>query len=410
MRSKAGAVQHLIFLCLSAIVATTFLSVVKASTDPGDTYFTHISNTDLASLVYNEESPIVISTSSDGTVLAASGVIGEDDDTYDHIFKIVTFKTDENGGWESLGAPILNDESFDSFFAEDARADISLSGDGKKLAVSVVYKLRRPIVNILDSHGFVKVFQHDLVDATQNWTPFKTVYEGNAGSGGEEVGLKVSFDQNGEKLLVGEMYYDSDPSDHSDNSGKITVYDIAANSTSHILIGGSEGNLVGASVAMARDGSCFVYGATGVPYSSPGAASIYCWNDTNDQWEAKASLVGEDMGDAFGGAVAISHTGKYVIVGGHKNDVEGMKADAGHVRVYRDVGGGTYQQMGGDINGDNGMISVGYYKVGDSFGFDVAISHNEASGRVRIVVGAPDNQEQGYYFGQVSAIFSSLCW
>ena len=65
--------------------------------------------------------------------------------------------------------------------------------------------------------------------------------------------------------------------------------------------------------------------------------------------------------------------------------------------------------MGGDINGDNGMISVTYYKVGDSFGFDVAISHNEASGRVRIVVGAPNNQEQGYYFGQVSAIFSSLC-
>ena len=395
---------------MSVIVATTFLSKVNASTDLGDPYFTHISNTALASLVYNEESPIVISTSSDGTVLAVSGVIGEDDASYDHIFKIVTFKMDANGEWESLGAPILNNQTFDSFFAEDARADISLSGDGKKLAVSVVYKVRRPIANILDSQGFVKVFEHDLVDAAQDWTSFKTVYQGDAGSGGEEVGLKVSFDQDGEILLVGEMYFDSDTSNHTENKGKVTVYNVTADSTVGSPVLGSEGGkLVGASVAMARDGSCFVYGATGVQDSSPGAASIYCWNDTTGQWDEKASLVGEGVGDAFGGAVAISHTGKYVIVGGHKNDVENTKTNAGHARVYRDVGGGTYQQMGDDINGDNGLVSAGYYMVGDAFGFDVAISHNDVSERVRIVVGAPNNQDEGYYFGQVSTIFFSLC-
>jgi hypothetical protein len=62
--------------------------------------------------------------------------------------------------------------------------------------------------------------------------------------------------------------------------------------------------------------------------------------------------------------------------------------------------------MGGVINGENGMLSVNYYKVEDSLGFDIAISDNEASERVRIFVGAPDkNQKQGYYFGQASAIF-----
>jgi hypothetical protein len=34
-----------------------------------------------------------------------------------------------------------------------------------------------------------------LVDVPPNWTSFKTVYDGDAESGGEDVGLTVSFDQ-----------------------------------------------------------------------------------------------------------------------------------------------------------------------------------------------------------------------
>ncbi len=48
-------------------------------------------------------------------------------------------------------------------------------------------------------------------------------------------------------------------------------------------------------------------------------------NDTNDDWEEKAFLVGEAIGEVFGGEVAISYTERYIFVDGHMNDAEDAK-------------------------------------------------------------------------------------
>jgi hypothetical protein len=59
-------------------------------------------------------------------------------------------------------------------------------------------------------------------------------------------------------------------------------------------------------------------------------------------------------------------------------------------------------------------MSVGYYKVVDSFGFvDVAISYNHEASELSVLglllVPLSINQELGYCFGRVCMIISSFC-
>ena len=356
---------------------------------------------------FEEDCLLIVSLSKNGRVMALSGVVSSGTSYDKFVFKVIVYKkSDTNAEWETVGSPIINDSTFDTFFAVDARADISLSGDGKRLAISSVYKVRRPIINVETAAGFVKVYKHSLEDDS-DWEFHKTVYEGNAGFGGQEIGLKVSLDQEGNKLLIGVMYYDADGT-HDNDAGMVAVYDVDSKTQLGSNVTGSAANdYAGSSVAIARDGVCFIYGAIGAGDVDSGVAYVYCW-DTDD-WALRASISGEGSGDDYGHAVSITSDGTYIVVGAHKHDVDGDKIDAGHVRVYC-YNGTDYIQLGSDLDGIRGETDVGNnnYYVGDAFGFDVGISDLDQDGIIKVIVGAPNNQDEGYYFGQVRGKSSNI--
>ena len=70
------------------------------------------------------------------------------------------------------------------------------------------------------------------------------------------------------------------------------------------------------------------------------------------------------LGDLFGRSVDINDSGDTIIVGANQND--GVAANAGHARVYK-FNGSTWNQLGGDLEGD---------AAGDYFGWDVSIDGN----------------------------------
>ena len=93
------------------------------------------------------------------------------------------------------------------------------------------------------------------------------------------------------------------------------------------------------------------------------------------QTQIGQKIEGDTGTDAFGQSVAISANGSIVAVGATQNDNNG--SNAGHVRVYENIGG-TWTQIGNDIEGDSS---------GDWSGYSIALS---ANGDI-IAIGAPFN-------------------
>ena len=369
-----------------------------------------ISEESLKNLVFNEDSTLILSLSHAGDVLAISGVAGDlesGETSFEHYFKVYIFKKNpETGIFNLVGSPIMN--TVVSYFKDDARADVSLSGDGKRLAIAVVHTVKR---DAFESHeegsGFVKIYTHDLADTSQDYAYLKTIYEGNAGGGGFDIGLFVSLDYDGSKLVVGEQYHDAAATaDSSHDSGMVRVFDVDANTQIGSNIMGEEGgDYVGSSVMISKNGNCIIVGATGASESvASGLAYIYCLTEDGDEWVIRDTLAGEAAGDEFGHSVAITSDAEYVAVSAISNDVGGDKVDAGHVRVYSYDGSG-YVQLGSDIDGSEGRFWTGRYYAGDLSGFDIAMSDVNEEGIINIVIGSPNNQDGGYYFGEVSNVF-----
>ena len=134
---------------------------------------------------------------------------------------------------------------------------------------------------------------------------------------------------------------------------------------------------------------------------------------------------GEAADDKSGNTVSMSSDGTRMAIGAKINDNNGNN-DAGHVRVYSESGG-TWTQLGGDIDGEAAEDDFGYSVSMSSDGTRVAIgaSKNDgssgsgsAAGHVRVysesggtwtqVGGDIDGEAAGDYFGR-SVSMSSDC-
>ena len=94
------------------------------------------------------------------------------------------------------------------------------------------------------------------------------------------------------------------------------------------------------------------------------------------------AIDGEAAGDFSGYSVALSSDGSRVAIGAPYNG-----SNAGHVRIY-DLDGGTWTQVGSDINGE---------AEGDISGHSVALSSDGS----RVAIGAYNNDGNGNGAGHV---------
>ncbi len=133
----------------------------------------------------------------------------------------------------------------------------------------------------------------------------------------------------------------------------------------------------GTRVALSANGTRLIVGA---PYNNGvgnNSGHARAFERSGNSWvQIGADIDAEAAEDRLGSSVAISDNGGRVAVGSYLND--GGGSNSGSVRVY-DYAGGSWTQVGGDIDGESGAQS------GRGSGWAVAMN---ASGS-RIVTGGP---------------------
>ena len=299
-----------------------------------------------------------------GSTIATSGIVTNSDGTK-FSYRVQIYKLVGRTSWTQMGEDI-NSEALGSIHLDDARADVSLSGDGLQVAVASINTSNRGDNNNTTlTQGTIRVYRFeseswDLV--ASNWkdsngdTPLDLT---DTAKGGQFLGLQVSLDHTASKIIIGMRYEDS--------TGKVVVCNIIDNETNESICTTihseetmQEGDHAGSSVMIATalsppcnvpsdDGStcdsanltCAIFGSTGYDSSgdggghNAGAASVYC-EEADGSWASRGGpLIGEAAGDEFGISVAISADSNYIAVGSSFNDPEPSKKDAGHVRVFK---------------------------------------------------------------------------
>ena len=128
----------------------------------------------------------------------------------------------------------------------------------------------------------------------------------------------------------------------------------------------------GWSVSLSSDGSTVAIGAYSNDGNGADAGHVRIYKNINGTWTQQgADIDGEAAGDRSGySAVSLSSDGSTVAIGAYLNDGNGTYA--GHVRIYKNISG-TWTQQGSDIDGEAVNDKSGYSVSLSSDGSTVAI-------------------------------------
>jgi hypothetical protein len=129
----------------------------------------------------------------------------------------------------------------------------------------------------------------------------------------------------------------------------------------------------GHSVSLSNDGNTVAIGAQ---HNGGEAGHVRVYNYNGSAWnQVGGDIDGEEAGDHSGYSVSLSSDGNIVAIGAQHN--HGNGSVAGHVRVY--IWNGTsWNQLGNDIDGESG---------GDYSGYSVSLSSDGNT----VAIGAPGN-------------------
>jgi hypothetical protein len=148
--------------------------------------------------------------------------------------------------------------------------------------------------------------------------------------------------------------------------------------------GDAENEHFGYSVSLSSDGSKV---AIGVPISGSGSGQVRLYEYSGGTWsQLGVDIDGEAEEDNFGYSVSLSSDGTRVAIGAIGNDGNG--SNSGHVRVYEQDSFGVWTQLGVDIDGE---------AADDQSGNSVSIS----SDGTRVAIGAIGNDGNGSNSGHV---------
>lgn len=142
----------------------------------------------------------------------------------------------------------------------------------------------------------------------------------------------------------------------------------------------------GGAIALNGDGTIIAIGAIGNDGNGALSGHVSIFQNSGGTWmQVGSDIDGEAADDRFGYSVAINDAGTIIAAGANRNDGNGSQS--GHVRVFENVGG-TWTQIGSDIDGE---------ASGDFFGESVSLN---ASGTI-LAVGANQNGGNGAFSGHV---------
>jgi hypothetical protein len=259
--------------------------------------------------------------------------------------------------WTQFGADIDGEAT-----ADQSGYSVSLSADGQRVAIGAPFNDDGGYIGL--DVGHVRVYEEN----EGAWTQVGSDINGTSLL--RYSGWSVSLSADGRRLAIG-----------IPEVGTVQVYEESGGSWMQLggNIKGPPGfDDFGISVSLSADGTYLAIGAPPKNFSYPGGEPGYVqvYEESGGVWtQLGDDIVGEAGNDFSGFSVSISADGTRLAIGAPYNNVF-----IGHVRVY-EVSGGSWNQLGEDIDGDLGGGS-------SLFGWSVSLS---ADGN-RLAIGAPDQE------------------
>ncbi|MFY0631974.1 MAG: hypothetical protein JXR05_16555, partial [Flavobacteriaceae bacterium] len=266
-----------------------------------------------------------------------------------------------NGVWTQLGADIDGSAASDLW-----GTSVSISDDGTRVAVGSP--------SIASNTGAVGIYQYN----GSAWVQVGNNIEGEVL--GDLLGQSISLNADGTRIAIGAYANDGNGTD----AGHVRVYGESGGTWSQLgsdIDGEAAGDLSGYSVGLNDAGDYLIVGGLNndANGSNSGHARIYNYNGTS--WvQIGADIDGRTTNEQFGFSVSINGDGTIVAIGARRHGLAGI------IQVY-EFSGGTWNQLGSDIEGET---------AGEWFGYSVSISadgtylvggarrNNSDSGKARV--------------------------
>lgn len=216
-----------------------------------------------------------------------------------------------------------------------------------------------------------------------SWTQLGLDIDGEAA--GDQSGYSVSLSADGTTVAVGAIDNDG----NGTSAGHVRVYRFSGGSWNQLgndIDGENPVDLSGHSVSLSADGNIVAIGATLNDGGGATSGHVRVYQFIAGSWaQVGSDIDGEAASDESGYSIALSADGTILAIGAINND--GGGSNSGHARVYQ-FSGGTWTQLGGDIDGE---------AAGDLSGFSVSLSDDGGT----VAVGAIRNDGSGSDAGHV---------
>jgi hypothetical protein len=275
--------------------------------------------------------------------------------------------------WQQQGQDIDGEAANDY-----SGASVSMNAAGDRVAIGAHYN---------DGNGFNAGHVRIYAWNGTSWTQQGQDIDGEAS--GDRFGASVSMNHVGDRVAIGAYYNDGV---NGNFSGHVRIYEWSGSAWVQLgldIDGEAYDDQSGLSVSMNAAGDRVAIGApeNDGNGSNAGHVRIYEWNGT--LWTQQGQDIdGEAPNDYSGYSVSMNAAGDRVAIGAPENDGNG--SNAGHVRIY-EYSGGSWTQLGSDIDGEAAGDWSGYSVSMNSIGDKVAIgahyndgNGSNAAGHVRI--------------------------
>jgi hypothetical protein len=298
------------------------------------------------------------------------------------------------GSWNQLGDTFIGDTSGNVATVRLGQR-VAISGNGNVIAMAEARS---------GSSGEVHyIYVYEYNSGTSSWdlkgSPFSISNSTNDSFNAlisQSMSLKFSTD--GNILALGHGWTQVDG---VNNPGNVKVYEYSSGSWSQLgtdIIGEGAGDMAGAeypyaSLDINSDGTIVAIGATSNDGAAMNAGHVRVYEYSGGSWSQLGSDIdGDSSGDNLGDDVSLDDSGHIVAIGARNDDDNG--SNTGRVKVYQ-YSSGSWSQLGNSIDG----TSTGLY-----FGSSVTISK---TGDLLYIENHSDSANSGNGIGQLYAYDSS---
>ncbi len=309
-----------------------------------------------------------VSISGDGTRIAIGAFTNDGNGTNSGHVRIFLAT---NGNWTQIGQDIDGEANSDL-----SGTAVSISADGKRVAIGAPQN-----DDAASNSGQVRIYQ----EIGGSWIQIGQDINGDLF--GDSFGYSVSISSNGKKVAIGAYLND----DNGADAGKARIYEELNGIWTQIgqdILGEAANDNAGKVVSISPDGTRVVIGAPTNANNGFFSGHARIFEEINGSWiQVGQAIEGDAIGDFCGNSVSLSADGKIAAIAALYNGSNGFQS--GQVRVFQESGG-NWSQIGQNINGqaveERSGFSISLSADGNSLAIGARLNDDNGAdaGQVRI--------------------------